>query len=627
LQIQELAELGIKIEKHYKYPQDVEWAFSKGKLYPLQSRKIAGMGKPSKQDYAKHAPPVPNNPENIWSRQGGDEFMADYVMPLSHFFLVKWIVQYANKEMAELFGRRDLADVPVLRRHNGYIYVSGLYFRKFLQFIPRNARTMDMINWFPEAFRDKIIAEPFRIDFLLKTLGIFFKDHRVLLKKNQQALKRHILNIKKYIIPKLQQDYSGLTEAQWHREQDEVEEYAREHFRTIRYGLLYNQTFVSILSGLLKKWCGDKDGIIYQHMISGFPETKTAEVNRNIYKLSMTAREDDNFTTVLLDQRRSYTEIREITKTHTFWQKFDAFITEHGHRCASRELAFPRWWEKPEIVIGFIRSQLQAVPPPPDPEKLEAETIRKREETERAAILKAGQGKGGWLRRKVLTWVINKNRDFMIYRENQRYFLDAVIARSRALIVEQGRRLTDAGVLKDPSEVFYLEKGEFDALLKKPHPSPQIRLKIEERRKHHEEWGNKLPALYLYDDVEVDDDPADSCRTIQPDAGEGNYVASGLPAVQGKVRAPARVVTSLEQLDQIKQGEILITINTDPGWTCVFPMLAGLVTETGGLLSHGAILARDYGIPAVMGVRGVTSAIRTGEMVTIDGLKGEIRKL
>jgi len=68
-------------------------------------------------------------------------------------------------------------------------------------------------------------------------------------------------------------------------------------------------------------------------------------------------------------------------------------------------------------------------------------------------------------------------------------------------------------------------------------------------------------------------------------------------------------------------------MNTDPGWTCVFPMLAGLVTETGGLLSHGAILARDYGIPAVMGVRGVTGSIRTGEMVVLDGAKGEIRKL
>ncbi|MCP4627750.1 MAG: hypothetical protein GY850_30160, partial [bacterium] len=273
--------------------------------------------------------------------------------------------------------------------------------------------------------------------------------------------------------------------------------YGREHFRIIRYGMIYNSTFVGILDSLLKKWCGDKDGLMYQHLIAGFPESHTARVNRDIYKLSMMARGDADLASVLIDRKRSFAEIRNITENHIFWQKFDAFVAVHGHRGGSRELAIPRWREKPEIIIGFIRAYLQADPSPPDPEILEVESVRKREEGEQAAILKAGQGAGGWLRRKVLSWVIKKNRDFMIYRENQRYFLDAVITRNRALIVEQGRRLTEAGVLQDPSEVFFLEKDEFDALLKRPQPSAQIRSKIEERRKHCEEWKDKLPAPYL----------------------------------------------------------------------------------------------------------------------------------
>jgi pyruvate,water dikinase len=186
--------------------------------------------------------------------------------------------------------------------------------------------------------------------------------------------------------------------------------------------------------------------------------------------------------------------------------------------------------------------------------------------------------------------------------------------------------MTKRGILKDPQDIYYLDREEFDDLVRVPFPSAKLKSTVEARKQHHKIWDKRLPAIYLYDDIEVDAIPADVTATEEELTMEEN-TAKGSPAVSGKTRAQARVIPSLDRLDEIRQGEILVTSNIDPGWTNVFPILAGLVTETGGLLSHGAILAREYGIPAIMGVSGATGQFQTGDMLEIDGTTGIIKKI
>ena len=107
----------------------------------------------------------------------------------------------------------------------------------------------------------------------------------------------------------------------------------------------------------------------------------------------------------------------------------------------------------------------------------------------------------------------------------------------------------------------------------------------------------------------------------------GGVVVRGTPACPGCVRGPARVVTHLSQAEKIVPGDVLVTVSTDIGWSPYFPILAGVVTELGGLISHGAVVAREYGLPCLVGAQHATDLFRDGDMVCLDTVRGELVKL
>ncbi|MBR2254936.1 MAG: hypothetical protein IJ856_03850, partial [Candidatus Methanomethylophilaceae archaeon] len=127
---------------------------------------------------------------------------------------------------------------------------------------------------------------------------------------------------------------------------------------------------------------------------------------------------------------------------------------------------------------------------------------------------------------------------------------------------------------------------------------------------------DRLPPKFLFNGTDFDDDPVSHGQTLLGAASSpGTYT--------GKVR----VVMDVRDLGQVEKGEILVTSNTDPGWTVVFSKLGGLITETGGILCHGAVISREYRIPAVTAVKSATTILHTGDIVAIDGSKGEVKIL
>jgi len=209
-------------------------------------------------------------------------------------------------------------------------------------------------------------------------------------------------------------------------------------------------------------------------------------------------------------------------------------------------------------------------------------------------------------------------------RENQRYHLDLLLAHLRQLAVESGRRLAAAGVLGDAADVFLLEAPEFRALTLRPTPRPGLAALLDRRRSDHSVWRARLPATFLFDGVETEGELAVSGTEA---VGDAATTLVGTGASSGRARGPVRVVRELSGLAEVRPGEVLVTPTTDPGWSSVFPLLSGLVTETGGMLSHGALLAREYGLPAVLAVPGATAVLRTGEEVEVDGSRGRVRRV
>ncbi|CRK56640.1 Phosphoenolpyruvate synthase [Alloactinosynnema sp. L-07] len=602
--------MAMRVESAIGPRRDLEWAIEDGRVYALQDRPITGL--PSA------------TPDNVWSRRFGDEYLSEYALPLSIDLLVKWIEDGFVIEMARLQKRPDLLERKALRTHNGYAYFSGDYLMRMLAAFPVSLRANAASEWYTPLWREKIDAQAFKPMMLVNAMLAPYRDRgRGSMAKNPEALRAHCERIDTTIVPLLWQDYTALSAQEWRRQYDEVNELGLNHFRVVRWGMgQYNPMLHGVLEKLLGSWADDEHGELYQAIIGGLSDTRTAELNREIWDLARLAACDKDLTEVLRGDS-TYAAARARTVGATgFWTAFVGFLDRHGHRSSSREISALRWKESPELVLGFVQAQLRCDPFPEDPRRTSARAKQRQEQALATALERAGGGLGGAARKSLLRKVSARTQLFTSYRENQRYHLDYLTAHVRQLVLEQGRRLTERGILTEPFDVFYLTGEEFFRLVDDETiiEAADVSALLAERRRHHQVHKDRRPATFLFDDVETEGE------VDQPTEATGDGL-SGLGASRGVAKGPARAVTSLADLAIVKPGDILVANNIDPGWTSVFPLIAGLVTETGGVLSHGAILAREYGIPTVTGVKDAVDKLESGGIVEVNGSAGVVRVL
>jgi len=557
----------------------------------------------------------------VWTRRFGDEYLAGYTTPLTQTLLLPWIAEDYLRDMARLMGRKDLIDLQPIRRYQGYQYFSGEYMARFLRALPRRMRAAHTQSWFTPGWEQRVLEEPFEPRRLLQAMLAPFRDPRGRIDRNLVALERHCARVEREVAPLLAQDYAALTDRELCAQLTAARELGREHFRVIRWGMgFYNPALHAALRVLLERWAGDAEGDLYQALVSGLPDTLTAAINRGVWQLSISAREDAQLCAALLEGG-GCDELRSAAPDALFWTRFDAFQARYGHRGGTREICEPRWAESPDTVLAFVRAQLRSREPGPDPGETEARAAARRELVEMEVAERLRRRPGGRARGIVLTWFRRYTQAYTRYRENQRHYLDFITAHLRRLVLEQGARLVRAGTLDDAAQVFFLELPEL-LQLQTGHPGPaQLRARIDERRQHYLAWKDRLPATYLFDDVETEGEVGDGEQLANRD----REAARGVAASRGIGRGPVHVVEKMHDLGTVVAGEVLVVSNIDPGWTSVFPLLAGLITETGGTLSHGAILAREYGIPCVMGVARATERLTDGQMVEVDGTVGRVR--
>ncbi|MBX7161733.1 MAG: phosphoenolpyruvate synthase [Acidimicrobiia bacterium] len=604
--LEDLAGLARRVEAGIGPRRDVEWALTRGRLVALQDRPVTGL--------------PPEHPDEVWTRRFGDEYLAEYSVPLGHTLMGHWISEYAFTEMARLAGRSDMDGLEPVLLHEGYSYMSGRYIAKLLEAVPADMRAEQAGAWFTPMWVERIRVAPFVPRHMLGWLAAPLRDRRAPLRRNAAALARHCARVESALFPKLAQDYTGLSPAQWQEQMAEVEALGVEHFRVIRWGMTrHNPLLHAALSDLLRRWASDDDAALYGAIVGGLPATRTARMNREVHALGLTARAD----AALRETLRGglpYAEVRARHCDAGLWPEFDAFLRRHGHRSDSRDISRPRWSEAPDDVLALVRAQLHSDDPPPDPERLEHEAGVRREAALAEAEERAGRGVAGRARVEVLRRLARWTAVYTAFREDQRYHLDYVLTHLRRLVLEQGRRLAAAGVLGDASEVFFLEATELHALATGGPPPADLDAAIAARVAHWRKWRDRMPATYLFDGVETEGEVVEG----DPAPGVVQGATDGVGAAHGAATGPVRVVHAIADLARVEPGDVLVAHNIDPGWTSVFPLLAALVTETGGVLSHGALLAREYGIPAVMGVSGATARWHEGEQVTVDGSRGAV---
>jgi pyruvate,water dikinase len=289
------------------------------------------------------------------------------------------------------------------------------------------------------------------------------------------------------------------------------------------------------------------------------------------------------------------------------------FLDRYGHRAVAEiDVGVPRWAEDPTHVLGVLGNYLRLDGAARAPDAVFARGAAQAESM--VAALADRARRRGPLRGRAVAVALDRTRQLAGVRELPKFDIVLVLAQARRELLRIGEELAARGRLARAEDVFFLDLGEVAAILE-GRDVRDVRDDVAGRRADHDrEMGRRhVPRVLLSDGTEPE------ARTGIEPAADGALV--GIAASSGSATGPARVVLDPAGA-HLAPGEILVAPSTDPGWTPLFLTAGGLVMEMGGANSHGAVVAREYGIPAVVGVPDATTEITTGQQLTVDGTRG-----
>jgi pyruvate,water dikinase len=397
---------------------------------------------------------------------------------------------------------------------------------------------------------------------------------------------------------------------------------------------IINDFFVMIFYGTLKKlcvsWCGDESGSLQNDLICGEGGIASTEPTKMLMALAAEANLDPELRRVLLDGEPE--GLASLIQTDPRFPRFRASVEEYldrfGFRCVNElKLEEHSLKERPAFLYQVIRNYLLTS----DGERLDPEAATEREghirrQAEQRAFA-ALAAKGGLLpRRAIFRQVLANARLGVRNRENMRFARTQVYGLLREILRALGERLAAEDLLEDGDDIFFLTIDEVWDFIKGTAVTTNLRGLVELRREEFD--------AYRTDEAAFPDDRFETfglaynrnrfkARRAAVVASEDG-VLRGIGCCPGVVTGPVKILRSPSD-DARLNGEILVAERTDPGWVPLYPSVSGILIERGSILSHSAIVAREMGIPTVVGIPGLSAALKSDQVVTLDGSAGTVR--
>jgi len=371
------------------------------------------------------------------------------------------------------------------------------------------------------------------------------------------------------------------------------------------------QTYEQVLYARFKDWFGDEGNALAARLLAGLGNNDNAEAGLALWALASQARDHDQVRDAVMaaGDASDLGAMTDSEEGRVFLEAWDAFMVDHGHHTRGEiELANPRWSEDPDVILDQVRNCLEAYGIH-DFSAHYAELATGRAEAEAEARRRLRNP----LKRLVFAFLLRKARRCAPLRECLKSEIVRQLAGIRRLLRALGGRLTARGVLDAPDDIFFLAYDEIDGIA---DGSVDAKEKIANRRGRYERDLAITPAAVVIGRF----DPA---RHGRPPADRGTTDLRGVAVSPGVVVGPARVILRAGA-GRVRPGEILVAPFTDPGWTPYFLNAAAIVMDLGGVLSHGSIVAREFGIPAVVNVGPATELVRTGQTLRVDGARGVV---
>ncbi|MBW4636152.1 MAG: phosphoenolpyruvate synthase [Iphinoe sp. HA4291-MV1] len=598
-QILQLEHMGRKIEAHFGCPQDIEWCLVDDTFYIVQSRPITTL----------YPIPEANDQENhVYISVGHQQMMTDPMRPLG---LSLWQLT-AARPMYKAGGRlfvdvaQDLASPTGKEILVNVLGKSDPLIRDALRTI------LERGDFIPSLPNDHIEPSPGT-----SNKGTSPAAFQVQL-PNDPTIVADLIKRSQALIETLKQEIQAKSGV-------DLVDFILEDRQKLRQNLSDTQSFAAIMTGMnavswindkMMEWLGEKN--VADTLAQSAPNNITSEMGLALLDVA--------------DAIRPYPEVIEYlqhVKDDGFLDelvKFDggqearnairAYLDKYGMRCVGEiDITRTRWSEKPAILVPMILSNIKNFEPGASTRKFEQgrqEAVKK----EQALLERLKQLPDGERKAEETKQQISLLRNFVGYREYPKYgMINRYFVYKQALLKE-AERLVQAGVLHEKEDIYYLTFEELREVVRTHQLDEQI---ISQRKDEYKLYEKLTPPRILTSDGEI----------IAGEYKRENLPAEaivGLAVSSGVIEGRARVILNMEDAD-LEDGDILVTSFTDPSWTPLFVSIKGLVTEVGGLMTHGAVIAREYGLPAVVGVENATKLIKDGQRIRVHGTEGYVEIL
>ena len=598
-QMLQLERIGRKIEEHFGRPQDIEWCLADDAFYIVQSRPITTL----------YPIPEANDQENhAYISVGHQQMMTDAMKPLG---ISLWQLTAARPmfkaggrlfvdvthDLASPVRRRFLVDVlgksdPLIRDALTTILERG----SFIQSLPDDQKEQS-----PGKSNKRLAPADFQ------TLNEY--DPTIvadLIKRSQtsiEALKHNIQSksgpdLFDFILKDIQQLKQRLSDPQ-------------------SVGVIMTAMNASSwINEKMKEWLGETN--VADTLSQSAPNNITSEMGLALLDVTDVIRpypevikylqhvREDNFLDELV-QFDGGQETRDAINT---------YLDKYGMRCAGEiDITKTRWSEKPATLVPVILSNFKNLRPGASHRKFE-QGRRDALKKEQALLDRLKQLPDGEQKAKETKRMIDLVRNLSGYREYPKYEIVSRYFIYKQAILKEAGHLVQAKVIHDKEDIYYLTFEELHEVVRTHQLDYQV---IRQRKEAHQVYEKLTPPRVITSDGEI----------ITGAYKRENLPAAaliGLPVSSGIIEGRARVIFNLEDAD-LEDGDILVTTFTDPSWTPLFVSIKGLVTEVGGLMTHGAVIAREYGLPAVVGVENATQLIKDGQQIRVNGTEGYVEIL
>lgn len=596
-QILALEGIGRKIEAYFGQPQDIEWCLVDELIYIVQSRPITTL----------YPLPESDGKYRLYLSVGHQQMMTEPINPLGMSFFV-FLSDYnlaqaggrlfmdLSHELASVSGRAII--VSSLGSNDPLMKDALTHFMKRKPPLPKGKRMYKLGN------------ELFTWSFPVELLKLY--------RKNDPRLASQLINFNEASIRSLEwriQKVSGdglFESIKEDQKQLKKEIYNQESFGAIMVGIYA----VNWLNKQMEKWLGEKD--VADILSQSVAHNVTAEMGLELLDVADVVRNYPEVQTYF-EHPRKETFFEDLEKMHggaAVSTALREYLEKYGMRCAGEiDITKTRWSEDPTILVPVILGNIKNFAPYAHAAKV-AEGKRKAKQKEQELLERLAKLPGGGRKIKKTKHMIGLVQNFLGYREYPKFnFIKRYFLYKQALMKE-AVLLHEKEAIQTPQDVYYLSFEEFRDAVNGKNIDKQV---IEDRKAAYRYYEKlKVPRLMTSEGEEI-------FGSYQMDKLPSGAIP-GIGVSSGIIEGRARVVLKMGDA-HIEPGDILVTAFTDPSWTPLFISLSGLVTEVGGRMTHGAVIAREYGLPAVVGVMNATDAIKDGQKIRINGSEGYVEVL